>query len=205
MRSESEIRWVRVKNNVGQMTKVSKWHAIIPGLGADGTPPGTACGTRLMGSFAFEQHSAIKSRDGQRHADCERMADEYVAGIDPSPGPREPDEEWITFKAPGSSNEPDRTEPRVEAPAVVRSDDGSPPEDEDRPAVPGVGPDGPGDEGSHETSDEAPVLAEAEAEEAAGTGDSPVPELPVEREGPDVAPGPTRVIRARRKKAPEAG
>lgn len=93
MRSQSEIRWVRAKNNVGQATKVSQWHAIVPGIGSRFLPPGTACGVGLTGSLQFESDQGVRSLDGQLHQECIAIAGAYLESIDPSPGPREPDPE----------------------------------------------------------------------------------------------------------------
>ncbi len=90
MRSESEIRWVRAKNPVGVQTKVSLWHAIVPGLGVDAPPPGTACGTGLTGSLQFDSHQGMLTLDGKRHQQCMDLAVAYIEDIDPSPGPGEP-------------------------------------------------------------------------------------------------------------------
>ena len=94
MRSESEVSWVRVKNNVGQATRVSDWHALIPGLGSMTVPPGTACGVGLTGSRQTISHSGLRNIDGKKHEACILMARDWLKGIDPTPGPlREPDPE----------------------------------------------------------------------------------------------------------------
>lgn len=103
MRSESEIQWIRVKNNISQTTKVSDWHAIIPGYGSMSVPPGTACGVGLSGSRQMAQNSAIRTMDGTKHDECMRMASDFVAGIDPSPGPRVPDAPNIKLAPPGTT------------------------------------------------------------------------------------------------------
>lgn len=87
MRSESEIRWVRAKNNVNQVTKASDWHVIIPGMGSLNLPPGTACSTGLVGSLQFAQHSALKSLDGRVHEECRAIAEAWIESLDPTPGP----------------------------------------------------------------------------------------------------------------------
>lgn len=103
MRSESEITWIRVKNNVGQATRVSDWHAIVPGLGSDAPPPGVACGTALSGSRQTISHTGLRTIDGAKHAKCLKLAADYVKDIDPSPGPREPDEPDKVFAPPGTN------------------------------------------------------------------------------------------------------
>lgn len=105
MRSESEIRWVRVKNNVGQRTAVSDWHAIVPGRGVNGPPPGVACGMALTGSRQFEPHSGIFHQAGRKCADCMHAAREYIDRIDRSPGPRPPEKPIVKYAAPGSSDD----------------------------------------------------------------------------------------------------
>ncbi|HEX5016485.1 MAG TPA: hypothetical protein VFX15_02735 [Actinomycetes bacterium] len=101
MRSESEIRWVRVRNNVAQAVKYSDWHAIIPGYGSLDIPPGTACGVSLTGSTQFEPHSGIRHKDGKIHDRCMALAEAWVAGIDPEPGPWTPDPEPPELAPPG--------------------------------------------------------------------------------------------------------
>lgn len=95
MRSESEARWVRAKNSVGGIPKISDWHVIIPGLGSTSIPPGTVCETALTGSLQFESHAGVKTLDGRRHPVCEKIANRWIKDIDPSPGPAhiEPDPE----------------------------------------------------------------------------------------------------------------
>lgn len=100
MRSESEVRWVRAKNPVGTTTKITPWHAIVPGLGADAPPPGAACGTGLVGRLQFDSHQAVLTLDGKKHEECMALVIDYIATVDPSPGPREPDEPWHTYKVP---------------------------------------------------------------------------------------------------------
>lgn len=90
MRSESEVRWVRAKNTVGGVSKVSQWHAIIPGLGDLNLPPGTVCNTGLTGSLQFASDVEVKTLDGRRHPECSVVVDAWVAEIDPSPGPLVP-------------------------------------------------------------------------------------------------------------------
>lgn len=87
MRSESEIRWVRAKNTVGQILKASDWHVIIPGVGDINLPPGTACSTGLSGSLQFAQHSAMKTMDGRVHEECRSLARDWLEGVTSSPGP----------------------------------------------------------------------------------------------------------------------
>ena len=91
MRSGSEIRWVRVRNNVGQATKVSDWHAIIPGHGADAPPPGVACETALTGSMQFETHTGVQTKDGKIHGACRTAADRWIRGLPKNPGPVNPE------------------------------------------------------------------------------------------------------------------
>lgn len=94
MRSESEVRWVRARNNVGQMTKLSDWHSLVPGMGDLNLPPGTSCSTGLSGSLQFAQHSGMRNMDGRIHEECMKNALDYISAIDPSPGqtgPRDPD------------------------------------------------------------------------------------------------------------------
>lgn len=104
MRSESEVRWVRVRNNVGQRTKVSDWHAIIPGHGKQAPPPGVACGTGLAGSIQFETNQGVKTKDGTRHAQCVVLAENWIAGLDSGPGPMNPEPPNEPLAAPGRGN-----------------------------------------------------------------------------------------------------
>jgi hypothetical protein len=101
MRSESEIQWVRVKNNVGQLTKSSAWHVIIPGYGSLDVPPGTYCGVALVGSRTFAPHSGLRELDGQKHDVCLAAANEWIAGIDPEPGPYHAEEPAQELAPPG--------------------------------------------------------------------------------------------------------
>lgn len=105
MRSSSEVRWVRVRNNVGQKTKVSDWHAIVPGMGVNAPPPGTSCETALVGSLQFETNYGVMYREGKRHTACVRNAADWIAGLDPSPGPmnEEPDNEPLAAPGTGDS------------------------------------------------------------------------------------------------------
>lgn len=103
MRSESEVQWVRVKNNVGQATRASDWHAIIPGHGSLDVPPGTACGVGLSGSRQMVPNSGIGQIDGRKHDECRELVAAFLATIDPSPGPRTPDDPDKEFAAPGST------------------------------------------------------------------------------------------------------
>ncbi len=89
MRSSSEVRWVRARNNVGQATKVSDWHAIVPGFAKGGPPPGAACGTALSGSLQFESDEGVKRKDGSLHGECYSIAANWIAGLDQGPGPAE--------------------------------------------------------------------------------------------------------------------
>ena len=100
MRSESEIRWVRAKNNVGQRVKVTDWHAIIPGHGSRITPPGTACNVGLTGSLQFVEHSAIRTLDGQQHDECVGIVNAWLESIDPSPGALRPPDPEVKLAAP---------------------------------------------------------------------------------------------------------
>lgn len=101
MRSSSEVRWVRVRNNVNQHTAVSAWHAIIPGFGKDAPSPGVSCGTALVGSFQFETNEGVKSKDGQRHAVCLKNAERWIAGLRKDPGPVNPEPDNLPLAAPG--------------------------------------------------------------------------------------------------------
>lgn len=85
MRSSSEIRWVRVRNNVNQSTKISEWHAIVPGMAVYAPPPGVSCETALVGSTQFTTDEDVKHRDGRRHDVCQANVDAWIAGIDKSP------------------------------------------------------------------------------------------------------------------------
>lgn len=105
MRSESEVRWVRAKNTVGQATRASDWHAIIPGYGSLSSPPGTICGVGLVGQLQFEQNGGIRTREGVKHQECILAVHRWIAGIDPSPGPRIPDEPDVELAPPGSTRE----------------------------------------------------------------------------------------------------
>jgi hypothetical protein len=71
-------------------------------MGVNAPPPGVSCGVLLTGSRQFEPHSGIQYRDGEKHDECMANALNYVAGIDPSPGPRTPDEEPPELAPPGS-------------------------------------------------------------------------------------------------------
>lgn len=103
MRSESEVSWIRVKNNIGQATRVSDWHAIVPGYGSLDVPPGTACGTALSGSRQSIPHSGLRHIDGPKHEECLAIVDVFLSTIDPSPGPLTPDEPDQEFAPPGST------------------------------------------------------------------------------------------------------
>lgn len=100
MRSSSEIRWVRVKNTVNQSTRVSDWHAVIPGKGVGAPPPGVACGTALTGSQSWASHEGVKTLDGKRHDNCMALAEGWIAGLDTTPGAlvRPPDR--VVLKGP---------------------------------------------------------------------------------------------------------
>jgi len=88
VRSESEVRWIRSKNNVGQRVVTSQWHAIVPGWGSLDVPPGTACGIGLTGSLTTVAHSAIRSLDGRQHDECVEIAEGFLADVaGASPGP----------------------------------------------------------------------------------------------------------------------
>lgn len=101
MKSESEITWIRVKNNVGQATRVSDWHALIPGQGSLDVPPGCACGMALSGSRQMIAHSGIRTIDGVKHAECIELVRQYLYTIDPTPGPLREEEPDIELAAPG--------------------------------------------------------------------------------------------------------
>lgn len=104
MRSSSEIRWVRVKNAVNQSTKVSDWHAIVPGMGVNAPPPGVSCETALVGSTQFATNEEVVHRDGKRHAECQANVDRWIAGLDPTADPL-PD--WVDrerLAAPGEGD-----------------------------------------------------------------------------------------------------
>ncbi len=104
MHSESEVRWVRAKITAsGVPIEITDWHVIIPGLGDINVPPGTACSTPLGDRLQFESHTAIKTMDGKRHAKCEKIARDWVKGIDPSPGPAPEPEPPVKFKAPDNT------------------------------------------------------------------------------------------------------
>lgn len=105
MRSESEVQFIRVKNNVAQRTVVSDWHAIVPGLGSLTVPPGTACGVGLSGSRQWMSWTGLRSIDGPKCPECLGIATAWVDEIDPSPGPRTPDEPDIELAPPGSTRE----------------------------------------------------------------------------------------------------
>jgi len=115
VRSESEIQWVRVKNNVGQATRASDWHAIIPGEGSMVDPPGTVCGTALSGSRQMITHEGIKTIDGVKHDVCAILVEHWLAEVvDPSQGtaPFIPEPEPPTYAPPGSTGAtPSRTLP----------------------------------------------------------------------------------------------
>lgn len=104
MRSESEIKWIRAKNNVGQRMVVTDWHAIIPGYGSRITPPGTACNTGLAGSLQSVDHSAIKSLDGRQHDECVGLVNAWLESIDPSPGPIRNADPEVKLAPPGSTS-----------------------------------------------------------------------------------------------------
>jgi hypothetical protein len=103
VRSESEVRWIRAKNNVQQRTVVTDWHAIIPGYGSLTIPPGTACDTGLSGSLQTVDHSAIKSLDGHIHQECWDLARTWIETIDPSPGPMRGADPEVIFAPPGTT------------------------------------------------------------------------------------------------------
>lgn len=115
MRSESEIQWVRVKNNVGQATRASDWHAIIPGEGDMVDPPGTVCGTALSGQRQMITHEGSKTIDGLKHAECMGLVEEWLAEVvNPSKGtaPFIVEPEPPTYAPPGSTDAtPSRTLP----------------------------------------------------------------------------------------------
>lgn len=101
MRSSSEVRAVRVRNNVGQSTKVSDWHVIVPGYGKDAPSPGVACGTGLVGSRQFETYEGVKSREGHKHEECFQIAIDWINGLPKNPGPVNPEPENEPLAAPG--------------------------------------------------------------------------------------------------------
>lgn len=105
MRSESEVRWVRAKNNVAQRTVTTDWHAIIPGFGSKITPPGTVCNTGLSGSLQQVDHSAITTLDGKRHDECVGIVNAWLEGLDPSPGKLRAADPEVKLAAPGSTSE----------------------------------------------------------------------------------------------------
>ena len=100
MRSESEVRWVRAKNRVGQSHVVTDWHAILPGIGDLNLPPGTVCSTGLVGSLQFAGDGEVRTLDGRRHEVCAVVVKNWLAEIDPSPGPRIPDPAPTEFAPP---------------------------------------------------------------------------------------------------------
>ena len=104
MRSSSEVRWCRAKNRVNDRPVVTRWHAIVPGLGSMTVPPGVVCEVLLTGSLQFASDAEVRTLDGERHDVCQKVADNWIAEINPSPGPRDPDEPWTTFAPPGSSD-----------------------------------------------------------------------------------------------------
>jgi hypothetical protein len=103
MRSESEIRWVRSRARVNQMTVISDWHAIVPGFDPKSSP-GTSCDTPLAGSLQFELHSGVRTREGHIHEPCWQNAMAFVEGIDSSPGPQPYEEEPPRLAAPGTGD-----------------------------------------------------------------------------------------------------
>jgi hypothetical protein len=105
MRSSSEVRWIRVRNTVGQRTKLSDWHAIVPGIGKDAPPPGVACSTALSGSYQFESDEGVKSKDGKRHVTCIAIAEAWISDLAKGPGPMNPEPEVERLAAPGKGNE----------------------------------------------------------------------------------------------------
>lgn len=105
MRSESEIIWVRARNNVGQRTMVTDWHAIIAGYGSQRTPPGTVCNTGLAGSLQQVQHSAIKSLDGKQHDECVGIVNAWLEELNPSPGPLRVADKEVKLAKPGSTSD----------------------------------------------------------------------------------------------------
>jgi hypothetical protein len=102
MMSESEVVWLRVKNQVGQHIVASDWHAVVPGIGADFAPPGVACGTELTGSRQSISNTGIKAIDGRKHGACVDAVREYVLTVTTTPGPFVAEEEPPTLVAPGS-------------------------------------------------------------------------------------------------------
>lgn len=110
MRSESEVKWVRARNNVAQRTVITDWHAIIPGLGSKISPPGTICNTGLTGSLQMVDNSAIRSLDGRQHEECVGYVNDWIAGLDPSPGPLTAADPEVLTKAPDTTWFEDRPE-----------------------------------------------------------------------------------------------
>ena len=113
LRSSSEVRWVRVRNTVGQATKVSSWHAIVPGFGSDGPPPGAACGTGLSGSLQFETDTGVWSKDGVRHGACVGIVSRWIASLDQSPGPMNEEPEHVPLARPKNKFHDGRPAPKV--------------------------------------------------------------------------------------------
>lgn len=104
MRSESEVRWVRVRNAVNQLYVVSDWHAIVPGFGVEALSPGVACGVGLIGSRQFEGHEGVKNREGERCGECWEIATTWIAGLPTSPGPQPYEDEPPPLAAPGTGD-----------------------------------------------------------------------------------------------------